>query len=278
MIDGPRMKLWPATLAAATFFDRTVEEIDALDQVFEATGGRYFQLGSTPVEASRNFADTQLQYRRTGVRPSLSGQVAHYLDQIAFPKNDPHYDAALLVAARAELEHPSRPEYHNSYHSSDVIAATIEFLKKNNVLAVQGVSGAVKLSRQELAIGIIAAAGHDIGHPGGKNALPSEKTAADPFRLERASVSIITPLLEEVGLPSQSIERITTAILATSPDCKEPSPELGLLAADPALRVITQHRYALRWMWDSSSHFPPSHSSSRWRPHIRGFDSLPKCG
>ena len=186
-------------------FTRTLEEVDVLDEVFRRAGADYFQLGGTPAEASQNFAATQLKYRRTGVRPSLPGQVAHYLDQIAFPRGDPHYRAALLVAARAELEHPSRPEYHNVYHFSDVIAATIEFLKKNNTLAVQSAHGAIKLSRQELAIGIIAAAGHDAGHPGGKNALPGESVAPDPFRLERRSVSIIAPCFEQPNFRSRRL-------------------------------------------------------------------------
>jgi len=249
-------------------FTRSLEQVDVLDEVFRRAGADYFQLGGTPAEASQNFAATQLKYRRIGVRPSLPGQVAHHLDQIALPRGDPHYRAALLVAARAELEHPSRPEYHNAYHFSDVIAATIEFLKKNNTLAVESAHGAIKLSRQELAIGIIAAAGHDAGHPGGKNALPGESSAPDPFRLERRSASIVAPLLRAAQLPFASAARITAAILATSPDCNGPArllkeidrlhdageliewsklplheefPELRLVAEDPVTRVIAQN-------------------------------------
>jgi len=248
-------------------FAKTIEKVDALDEVFRSAGGAYFHVGSSSAEALKNFAATQLKYRRTGVRPSLPGQAGHYLDLIAFSSNDPHYRAALLVASRAQLEHPSRPEYHSAYHVSDVIAATIEFLKKNNALAARGVRGAVKLSRQELAIGIIAAAGHDVGHPGGKNALPGETVARDPFRLERRSVSIIAPLLRVAQLPSMSVAKITAAIFSTSPDGNGPGkllreidrrentgepiewsklpehekfPELRLVAEDPATRAISQ--------------------------------------
>jgi 3'5'-cyclic nucleotide phosphodiesterase len=250
-----------------TVFARTIERVDALDEVFRSAGGAYFHVGSSSAEALKNFAATQLKYRRTGVRPSLPGQAAHYLDLIASPSNDPHYRAALLVAARAELEHHSRPEYHSTYHVSDVIAVTIEFLKKNNALAARGVRGAVKLSRQELAVGIIAAAGHDVGHPGGKNALPGETVARDPFRLERRSVDIIGTLLRAAQLPSMSVAKITAAIFSTSPDCNGPGkllreidqrenagepiewsklpeheqfPELRLVAEDSATRAISQ--------------------------------------
>ncbi len=46
-------------------------------------------------------------------------------------------------------EHASHPEYHGPYHFSDVVAQTIEFLKKNNELAANNVWGAVMLSPQE---------------------------------------------------------------------------------------------------------------------------------
>ena len=237
----------PAVLAnfgGIDLFDKTIEKIDALDECFQSAGGKYFHLGGSPTGASQNFAATQLKYRRTGVRPSLPGQVAHYLDQIALSREDPYYRAALLVAARAEVEHVSRPEYHNAYHFSDVIAATMEFLKKNNALATQGIPGAIKLSRQELVIGIIAAAGHDVGHPGGKNSLPGEASAPDPFRLERQSFSIIEPLLQAARIPHESIARVKVAILTTSCDPQEPGKlkEIdGALAEDPALRVISQN-------------------------------------
>ena len=249
-------------------FYKTIEKIDVLDAVFRSTRGSYFHLEATPAETARNFAESQLKYWRTGIRPSLPGQVIHYLDLIAFSKKDPYYKAAVLVAARAELEPMSRPEYHNACHSSDVIATTMEFLKKNNMVQVRGVQGAVKLTRQELAIGITAAAGHDVGHPGGKNAFPGETIASDPLRLERRSVSIITPLLRVAGIAAGCIEKIKVPILATSPDRNGPRkmireidrlhdsgqaiewerlaeherfPELRLLAEDPAVRVIAQN-------------------------------------
>jgi hypothetical protein len=252
---------------AAINFESTVAKIDELDAFFESTEGAYFHLGDGPKETERNFADTQLKYRRTGVRPSLPGQVAYYLDHLAISRDDPYYRAALLIAARAEVEDPSRPEYHNACHTSDVVAATVEFLKKNNVRAVQGGEGAVKLSRQQIMIGVIAAAAHDIGHPGGKNALPSEKVASDPLRLERQSAAIVEPLLEIAGIPADSIAQIRAAILATSPDANGPKAllneidrlhhfgawiqwealpdrerfaELRPLAEDAALRVIVQ--------------------------------------
>jgi hypothetical protein len=209
-----------------------------------------------------------LDYKLTGVRPSLPGQVAHYLDQIALSKDTPEYEAAILVAARAEVEHANRPEYHDAYHFSDVIATTAEFLKKNNVLSVQGTPGTVKISRSQFAIGIAAATGHDVGHAGGKNAFPGETVAPDPFRLERQSIQIIEPLLQAAGISPDSIARISAAILATSPDSNGPRNllremdrlhrrgeqiawhklpdhekfgELELLAQDPIARVIAQN-------------------------------------
>jgi hypothetical protein len=248
-------------------FNATVDRIARLDQRFESKSGIYFHFGSSPAKTAQMFVETQLKHRQTGLRPSLPAQAAHYLNEIGLSEKDPHYQAAVLVAARAEVEHASHPEYHGPYHFSDVIAQTIEFLKKNNELAASNVRGTVMLSAQELAIGIAAAAGHDIGHPGGKNAYPGEKVASDPFRLERNSVEIVEPLLKIAGIPRESIARIKVAILATSPDMNGPAKllkeisrldkagqsiewqdlpdhesffDLKLLAKDPAARLLSQ--------------------------------------
>jgi hypothetical protein len=204
-------------------FSAIIDKIAALDQRFESNRGIYFHVGSSPAKTAQIFADTQLKYRQTALRPSLPAQVVHYLNEIGLSDMDPHYQAALLVAARAEVEHASHPEYHGPYHFSDVVAQTIEFLKKNNELAANNVWGAVMLSPQELAIGIAAAAGHDIGHPGGKNSYPGEKLAIDPFRLEKKSVEIVEQLLRVAGIPCESIARTKVAILATSPDMNGPA-------------------------------------------------------
>ncbi len=182
-------------------------------------------------------------------------------------QEDAYSQAAMLVSARAELEHVSGPEYHNAFHFSDVTAVTMAFLKRNNVLSVQGVPGAVKLSRQEITIGIIAAAGHDLDIQEERMRFPARSLQPTRSGLERHSVAIIKPLLRAAGIPAESIERIT-AILATSAARNRPRwllneidrlhlvgqqiewqtiaehekvPELRLLAEVPSIRVIAQN-------------------------------------
>jgi hypothetical protein len=249
-------------------FNCTLDKIAALDHEFRSTSGIYFHLGSSHAETARNFADTHLSYWQTGIRPSLPALAAHYLDGVGLSLEDPYYKAALLVATRGELDHVNRPQYHGPNHFSDVLAATIEFLKKNNELADAGIGAAFKLSPHELAVGVIAAAGHDLGHPGGKNTLPGEKLASDPFRLEKKSVEMIKVLVLEAGIPSKSIARIEATVLTTSPDLNGPRkllaeidklhnrgeqieweklayhetfPDLNLLGTDPVVRVVSQN-------------------------------------
>jgi hypothetical protein len=136
------------------------------------------------------------------------------------------------------------------------------------VLSVQGVPGAVKLSRQEIAIGIIAAAGHDLDIQEERMRFPARSLQPTRSGLERQSVAIIKPLLRAAGIPAESIERITAPILATSAARNGPRwllneidrlhlagqqiewqtiaehekfPELRLLAEVPSIRVIAQN-------------------------------------
>ena len=255
-------------------FEKNLQNIEKLDTRFQSTGGVFFKLGSSAAETAQNFADTQLKWRETGGRPSIVGEVAHYLDEIGLNRNDPLYKANLLVAARAEIEAATgSPGYHNQNHFLDVNAQTIEFLKKNNELAAQGVPGAVRLTTQELAEGLLSANRHDVGHPGGKNITVEEvaagqKVASDPFRLEQRSVDITEPLLKAAGLDEAATKRSNVAVLTTSPDMNGPGkllkeidrlhnegrpieweklpdhekfPQLELLAADPQARVISQN-------------------------------------
>jgi hypothetical protein len=253
-------------------FEQTLRKVEKLDAKFQSTGGVFFKLGSSAAETAQNFADTQLKWRADGNRPSLVGEVAHYLDEIGLERKDPLYKANLLVALRGEVE-AATGAYHNQNHFLDVNAQTIEFLKKNNELAEKGVAGAVKLSPAQLAEGLLSANRHDIGHPGGKNitvdeAATGQKLAADPFRLEQQSVDITEPLLKAAGVSPDAIARSNVAVLTTSPDMNGPAkllrevdrlhnagepvawealpdhekfPQLKPLAEDPQLRVISQN-------------------------------------
>ena len=207
------------TFGGAEKFDATLTRIGVLDAAFTAAGGVFFSLGATPQETSERFTRIHIEQYRDGARPSLPLLVAHHLDDIGLAPDSPHYKAAILVAARAEVELATTPQYHNTNHFADVIAQTAEFAKRNNALAAKGVTGACHLAPEEMADTITAAAGHDIDHPGGKNALPGKRlAAANRLRLEEQSFNALLPLLEASGLAKEAIDGIHTMIQTTSPD------------------------------------------------------------
>ncbi|MEZ0226963.1 MAG: hypothetical protein ACAH83_20595 [Alphaproteobacteria bacterium] len=207
------------TFGGREAFDRTVSKIGGLDTKFQQTGGIFFALGSSPQESAERFTQIHIEQYREGARPSLPALVAHHLDDIGLSKESPHYKAALLVAARAEVDLANTPQYHNKNHYADVTAHVAEFVKKNNELAERGVPGARKLSVEEMADSITAAVAHDIDHPGGKNAAPGTMAdASNRLKLEEQSFRAIEPLLKEAGLTTGAIDDIHTMIQTTSPD------------------------------------------------------------
>lgn len=206
-------------LGGAERFEATKQSISKNDTSFQERGGVFFEIGKSPLDTAQAFTEIHVeQYRDTG-RPSLPALVAHHLDDIGLAKDSPHYKAAVLVAARAEIDLAVRPEYHNTNHFADVTAHVANLLKHNNRLAQQGVPGAQAFTKEEIADSITAAVGHDLDHPGGKNPLPGQAPGTfDHYRLEEQSFQAMLPLLKEAGLPQKSIDEIHTMIQTTSPD------------------------------------------------------------
>lgn len=197
----------------------TLFDIMALDDRFRTSGGKYFHAGETPEETAQLFTSIHIQQYREGVRPSIPTLTAHHLEDMGLAKESPHYHAAMLVAARAELCMAQEPAYHNKCHFEDVIAHMAAFLKKNNSLADKGTPHVYKFTPEEMATAMIAAIGHDIDHVGGKNQLPGQMPGSfDVYRLENQSFRAIAPLLAEAGLEPCAIGEIRSLIRSTSPD------------------------------------------------------------
>lgn len=200
-------------------FEETRQSISKNDTHFQERGGVFFEIGKSPMDTARAFTEIHVEQHRESGRPSLPALVAHHLDDIGLEQDSPHYKAAILVAARAEIDLAVTPEYHNTNHFADVTAHVATLMKHNNNLAAQGVEGAVMMTKEEIADSITAAVGHDLGHPGGKNALPGQAPGEfDYYRLEEQAFQAMLPLMQEAGLPQKSIDEIHTMIQTTSPD------------------------------------------------------------
>jgi hypothetical protein len=79
-----KIEIESAALPAVFGCDRkiiaqTSAKIALLDARFNTPGGAYFRVGDTSAETRACFEQTQLRYR-TDSRPSLTAQIAHYIN------------------------------------------------------------------------------------------------------------------------------------------------------------------------------------------------------
>ena len=193
-------------------FLATISRVVVLDTGFENRGGLLFKAVDSSSDTADTFTTVHIDdYRKNG-RPSLPSLTLKFAEELGLDKNSAEYKAMIMVATRAEVLIGPQPQYHNKKHYVDVTAVTGNLLKKNNELANAGNKDAIRLSPQECALNFIAALGHDLDHPGGKN------PPKDPLFLERAAFEKMLPFLEEAGLTGEDIQTINTIITTTSPD------------------------------------------------------------
>ncbi|MDD9901033.1 MAG: hypothetical protein OXT65_08655 [Alphaproteobacteria bacterium] len=190
----------------------TLDSVTQMDRSFEQNGGVFFQAGNDAFETAQTFTDIHVeQYRETG-RPSMPALAVHHAEQLGLEQETPEYKALLLVAMRAETKAAAEPDYHSKHHYMDVAAVTATALKANNDMCDMEHPDAVPLTKQEQALTLIAAIGHDLEHDGGKN--PKE----NHYFYEQKSLDAMHPLLEAAGLEQNDIQKIDMIVLGTSPD------------------------------------------------------------
>lgn len=145
------------------------------------------------------FAEEAKLLRDGGVKPSAV--VCVLMSHLGLPLEEPLGRAALLSSMKAE-ESVDALDYHNHHHVVEVIAAAY-ILGRREKLPIESIG--------EL---VVAATGHDLGHTGQLNRYHYER--------ESYSCQILRLILDEVGLPSTSIQRIEQMILATDFDVGVP--------------------------------------------------------
>ena len=117
-----------------------------------------------------------------------------------------------LIAAEADRSGAANP-YHNPAHTRDVTVAWANLAALNNHLHGRG-QAPLALDPAALAIGLIAALGHDLLHDGTGNIAPGAQRR-DHFRLESVAAARVASLLAQCGLPAARVAIATAAILAT---------------------------------------------------------------
>ena len=102
---------------------------------------------------------------------------------------------AKSIADQVDNSPGDQPSYHNEYHVAEVVMAAFILAKRE------------RLSNIQVAEVVVAAAAHDLWHPGTNNTVP--------FEIETHSFEIAAPILRESGWSELSIQHIKGMILAT---------------------------------------------------------------
>ena len=100
-----------------------------------------------------------------------------------------------LIAANIDQGPVDQPAYHNQYHVAEVVLAAYLLGKRE------------RLSSRHTAELVVAAAAHDLWHPGSKN--------QSPFEIEALSSQIAEPFLRAAGWNDEEVGRVQAMILAT---------------------------------------------------------------
>lgn len=100
-----------------------------------------------------------------------------------------------LIAENINSGPVDLPAYHNQHHVAEVVLAAYLLGKRE------------RLSSRHTAELVVAAAAHDLWHPGAKNQVP--------FEIETLSCQIAEPFLRQAGWQEDEIARLRAMILAT---------------------------------------------------------------
>ncbi len=129
-------------------------------------------------------------------------------------------DGALLAIAAEADRSGTRNAFHNPDHARDVGVVWLNLALACNRLAAAG-KAPCTLSDRELALGVGAAFGHDIGHDGTSNyvAAPGpdgvERSVRIPFRLETVAADRVCDILLSHGADPSDIAAARAMILST---------------------------------------------------------------
>ncbi len=157
--------------------------------------------------------------------------VSTLLSSLQLPNTFSHLiEGGMRIAENADAGPVGLPAYHNQQHVAEVVIAAYLLGKRE------------RLSSRHVAELLVAAAAHDIWHPGVTN--------STPFEIETVSGEIASRILVEVGWKEEEIERVRSMILATDfvngvPPTKKAYLETRHLPAHNPDRIAYSQRLAL---------------------------------
>lgn len=178
--------------------------IERLDTDFQKRAGLYLLFNkSAAVRAGSDFSQIHaMDFRQKG-RPSLPALALEYIDILSLPKDTPYFSVLMEVTLCAEEDalQQNIPLYHSPHHYADVLAVMANFLHHAN-----------KMTTRKKYLGLIAAMGHDLNHPGTRN------PTGDIYKNEMASFNRMSPIFNAYGLDGTDIATLDIMLKTTSPN------------------------------------------------------------
>lgn len=165
-------------------------------------------LFSSDVSAyGQNAADYFTKHNDMLDAPKLTGYLALAIEKFGIDVNTPLGISMLAVAILAEV--PNDMQYHGNAHYRKVVLHTMRLITKHNEIHE---NGDLVLTPNEIALLLISACIHDLGHQGGDNLRDGFYT---PGAMEQHSFDLAFPFLEEIGLDRDDTDQIETLVFCT---------------------------------------------------------------
>lgn len=181
-----------------TGFDRDFERIASLsDLLFSENIENY---GSRVTDIFKD-------WDAGGGGPSLPAIAALAIEKFGLDQSLPIVRAIMLAAVLGE--YPNDLQYHGNEHYRKVLSHALRIVATHNAMNVG--TGSV-LNKDRLAVLLIGACIHDLGHEGGDNARDGVYT---PGYMEQKAIDIARPYFEALGLGREEMGEIETIVFCT---------------------------------------------------------------
>ena len=172
------------------------------------------------------------EWEEAGGGPILPAMVASAIREFNLDMNKPLVKASLLAAIMAE--YPNELQYHGNEHYRKVLFHVLRLMSVHNAM-FDGTNR--KLTNPHIAILLIGACVHDLGHEGGDNLRDGMYT---PGHMEQFAMNLSRPYFEELGVDSDSFGELETIVFCT---------DITFFAGDnsPCVRMKKIYRH---YFWD----------------------------
>lgn len=224
----PPESSWGAVSGLSRRLHEIEETLSADLAILHEEADFIFSADLDPAVYTRQVTDLFQRWHRTGKAPSLCAIAIFGMQNSGMDADDPLAPAVMMAGLLGEVD--SSLPYHSNMHFRKVLLQTISLAAVHNDMY----DGQVReLQRDHVALLIVAACIHDLGHDGKSNTAGGTYM---PSRAEKRSFGLAKPYLAAAGLDEAELEDILVMLIATDVSSLEKR-------ASPAEQMKQAYRY-----------------------------------